>query len=267
MDSQLVTICLLTFSINLVGALAYAARIAGVRTRRIALSFSLFNVLVLLSRLSNSFLGPFLAKRIEAALLTGAGDGLLHDFRLILASATLATILGTLLIPTTQRWFCGAIGQFQHHRSLLRLLGQGARPEGLRHLGRTITLPGLRHVRGLRRPTGVGAKIIALNVLAQALLSVGVVASLYAGYLYPDYRVTASQLSAVVNGFATILLFVMIDPQLSIMTDDVVSGTVSEPVFRRTIVLLSMSRIAGTVLAQVLFLPAAWLVMEVARIV
>ena len=101
---------------------------------------------------------------------------------------------------------------------------------------------------------------ILLNVIAQALLTVGVVASLYAGYLYPEYRVTASQLSAVVNGVATLLLFVLIDPQLSVMTDDVVSGAVSEPVFRRTIVLLSLSRIAGTVLAQLLFLPAAWFV-------
>ncbi len=108
--------------------------------------------------------------------------------------------------------------------------------------------------------------MIVLNVLAQALLTVGVAASLYAGYLYPEYRVTASQLSAVVNGFATILLFVLIDPQLSVMTDDVVAGTISEPVFRRTIVLLSLSRIAGTVLAQLLFLPAAWLVVFCAQL-
>src|SRR3546814_16468224 len=65
---------LLTFSIHLIGALAYAARIAGVRTRRIAMSFALFNVLVLVSRLSNSFLGPFLAKRIETALADGIGE-------------------------------------------------------------------------------------------------------------------------------------------------------------------------------------------------
>src|SRR3546814_14087525 len=48
--------------INLIGALAYAARIAGVRTRWIALSFSLFNILLLFSRTSNRFLGPFLPK-------------------------------------------------------------------------------------------------------------------------------------------------------------------------------------------------------------
>ena len=98
-------------------------------------------------------------------------------------------------------------------------------------------------------------------------MTVGVVASLYAGYLFPEYRVTASQLSAVVNGFATILLFILIDPQLSVMTDDVISGEVSEPMFRRTIVWLSLSRVAGTLLAQAIFLPAAWLVVYVAGIV
>ena len=68
MDSQLLIICLLTAGINLIGTLAYAARIAGVRTRRIAMSFALFNILVLVSRTSNSFLGPFLAKRIETRI-------------------------------------------------------------------------------------------------------------------------------------------------------------------------------------------------------
>ena len=68
MDVQLLVICLLTAGIHLIGTLAYGARIAGVRTRRIAMSFALFNVLVLVSRMSNSFLGPFLAKRIEVRL-------------------------------------------------------------------------------------------------------------------------------------------------------------------------------------------------------
>ena len=98
-----------------------------------------------------------------------------------------------------------------------------------------------------------------------AAVTVGVVASLYAGYLAPEFRVTASQLSAVVNGLATILLFALIDPQLSVMTDDVVAGKVDEPMFRRTIVWLSLSRVAGTLLAQLLFVPAALLVVWAAR--
>ena len=61
----------------------------------------------------------------------------------------------------------------------------------------------------------------------------------------------------MINGLATILLFALIDPQLSVMTDDVVDGGLTEPLFRRTIVWISLSRLAGTLIAQLLFLPAA----------
>ena len=57
----------------------------------------------------------------------------------------------------------------------------------------------------------------------------------------------------------------MIDPQLSVMTDDVVEGQVSEALFRRTIVWISFSRLAGTLLAQALFLPAARLIALIAN--
>jgi len=264
MDQQLVIICGLTFSIHLIGALAYSARIAGVRTGRIAVSFALFNILVLVSRLSNSFLGPFLAKRIENGLANGTGEGLLTDFRLVLLAATAATIVGALLIPTVQRWFSSAILEFHEHRSMPRLIWHAFTKGGIGYVGRTVTAPKAVHLTDLRKPRGVSMTIIILNIVAQALLTVGVVGSLYAGYLNPEYRVTASQLSAVINGFATILLFVVIDPQLSVMTDDVVSGRVSQPMFRRTITWLSLSRVGGTLLAQALLLPSALLVAYIA---
>ena len=107
--------------------------------------------------------------------------------------------------------------------------------------------------------------MVALNVGAQALLTVGVFAALYAGCLDPKFRVTAVSLSGVVNGVATILLFVFIDPHLSVMTDDVMDGRTSEASFRRAVVWLSASRVAGTVLAQLMLSPAAFAIAMIAR--
>ncbi len=267
MDSQLLIICLLTAGINLIGTLAYAARIAGVRTRRIAMSFALFNILVLVSRTSNSFLGPFLAKRIEIRLASGGGEALLGDFHMVLFAASLAVAAGIALVPTGQRLFTRAIGYFQEHRSTARLLLRSASPAGLRTMREEISPPAISQLRELAKDRGVGWGVLLSNCLAQALITVGVLASLYAGYLNPEFRVTASQLSAVINGFATILLFALIDPQLSIMTDDVVEGRLSEAMFRRTIVWISFSRLAGTILAQPLLLPAAQFIAWVARYV
>ena len=53
MDTQLLIICGLTFVIHIVATLAYAVRIAGVRTRRVAVSFALFGIIALVSRMAN----------------------------------------------------------------------------------------------------------------------------------------------------------------------------------------------------------------------
>ncbi|MGX7894596.1 lipid II flippase Amj family protein [Tsuneonella sp. HG222] len=263
-DWPLVVLCLLTGAINLIGALAYAARIAGVRTRRIAMSFALFNVLVLVSRLSNSFLAPLAAKRVENGIVAGGGEHLLADFRWIMGSATVGVLLGILLVPTFQRLFAAAIGAMQKKPSVARLALRSMSPGGLAMIRQSIAPPRVANLQHLKRPKEAGWGILVANALAQALLAVGVFASLYAGYLGPDFRVTASQLSAVINGVATILLFVLIDPQLSILTDDVIDGSLSEAAYRRVVTWISLSRLAGTVLAQAAFVPAAMLIAWIA---
>src|SRR6516164_4598606 len=105
MDTGLLLIFVLTFVIHLIGTLAYSVRIAGTRTRRIAISLSLFNILVLVSRTSNSFAAPLLAKRVEQNISRGLLHSAANDFRWLLLSATLASIIGGICIPTFQRLF------------------------------------------------------------------------------------------------------------------------------------------------------------------
>lgn len=257
MDLQLFVICVLTFVIHLIGTLAYAMRIAGVRTKKIAVSFALFNVLVLVSRTSNSFQGPFLAKRIELGLINGVAEQLLSDFRWLLISASLATLIGGLLIPTFQRIFSRAVIHFQAHRSMSRLLRHAFSKGGLLQFKEFSASPSLTNLTQIGGTQVVSMRVIAANTGAVALWTVGVFAALYAGCLNPDLRVTASTLSSVVNGVATIIMFVFIDPHLSVMTDDVVEGKVTETAFRKTITLLVLSRFVGTLVGQVVLVPAA----------
>lgn len=260
MDTGLLIICALTFVIHLVGTLAYSVRIAGTRTRRIALSLSLFNVLILVSRTSNSFQAPLLAKRVEQNIAAGVTGGV-ADFRWLLAFATAATLVGALLIPTFQRLLSRWVEAVGTSRAPLALLRRAASPAALAHVRESVVLPRWNNVATLRSGRHLPWSVVVLNTAAMAVWSVGVFAALYAGYLRPELRVTASQMSAVVNGIATILMFAFIDPYLSLMTDDVASGKVEEPYFRRSVVWLTGSRLAGTVLAQLILVPAAlWIV-------
>jgi hypothetical protein len=265
MDLQLAFIFCLTFVIHLIATLAYSVRIAGTRTRKIAVSLALFNILVLVSRTSNSFQAPLLAKRVEHNLLAGVTTNAAADFQWLLAATTLATLLGGFLIPTFQRLFARGVVAFAEYRSLPRLMLHGVSRAGLSYVVHSFRLPAADNLRQLRRGGRLPASVLLFNILATAVATVGVFASLYAGYLEPQLRVTASNLSAIINGLATIAMFVFIDPYLSLLTDDVVEGRATEPFFRKAVVWLIGSRLAGTVLAQWLLLPAAQLIVTVAR--
>jgi hypothetical protein len=265
MDYQLFAIILLTFVIHLIGTLAFAFRIAGIRTGQIAIAFSLFNAMVLISRTSNSFQAPLLAKRVESSILDAASSHLQSDFALILASASAATILGGLLIPTVQRVATGAVASFKQRRNLVRLMLNTLTPRGAAVVMQSVALPRYQNLTSLKVSSGFPAAYVLMNFAATALWTVGVLSAIYAGSIDPEFRVTASSLSAVINGVATIMMFVLIDPYLAGLTDDVVEGEVSHSHYRRVLVWMVLSRLAGTMFAQILLVPGAHLIVAVAR--
>src|SRR6266516_1689119 len=141
MTVQVKLVFLLTFVIHLISMLSYAVRIAGVRTRRIAVSLAMFNVLLLVSRTSNTFQGPLLAKHVERSILSGTRPGIESDFRWLLVAATLGSLVGMVSIPTFQRLFARAIGHLGSHRSFPRLLLRSVSLSGLRDIMTSLSVP------------------------------------------------------------------------------------------------------------------------------
>ena len=259
MTPQIVIVLTLTLVINLITTLSYSVRIVGIRTGRIAISFALFNILVLISRTANGFQAPLLAKTVENDIKMGVFENL-FTFRMIILSASIATVVGTFLIPTFQRVLSRAVQDFSIHKSMGRLALHGFSKAGILYFKDHITIPKTENITSIRLDDEFPYRLFILNIIAVAILTIGVLSAVYASYLNPDYRTTASNLSAFINGFATIVMFVFIDPQLSTMTDDVTLGKCSETTFRRYIVYMTVARLFGTLLAQLLFLPCARLI-------
>ena len=266
MDAELFVIAFLTFIIHLIATLAYAVRIAGVRTSRVALSLALFNILVLVSRSSNAIQGPLLTKRVEVRILEGAIDGGLADFRWLIVSASVATLVGALLIPTFQRLFSRGVNAFSVYQSVPRLVFRMFTLKGMMHVKASVRVPMLRNISSAIKGERISPLVIVFNTIAVAIFTVGVLSAIYAGYLNPELRATAGQLSAVVNGVATILLYVFIDPHMSMITDDVVSGEKEDGFLRRSVIWLVGSRLVGTLLAHLILVPGATWVAYIARL-
>ena len=97
-------LCFFIAIIHLIATLSYGVRIAGARTGKVAFCLSLFNILVLVSRTSNTLLTPALSKRVESSLATAA-ESLKHEFHLLIFSASAATLVGGVL--PANRWTAG----------------------------------------------------------------------------------------------------------------------------------------------------------------
>ena len=231
MDARLLLICG-SRSSSISSAPWRIRRIAGTRTERIALSLSCSSPCSSRGRRISFRRCCWRASRRQPRCCARRPC----DFRWLLLFATVASVIGALLIPTAQRLLSRWVQALGERRSAVELFRRAASPATIAHLRESVAMPKWQNFSWTKSGSPLPMSIVLLNTVAMAIWSVGVFAALYAGYLRPELRATAGQLSAVVNGLATILMFVFIDPYLSLMTDDVAAGKVDEPHFRRSVV-------------------------------
>src|SRR5690606_37661896 len=131
--------------------LAYAVRLSGVRVRLLASALSLFNVMVMVSRLANMMQQPFTGSLIDSAPETNTFEFVEAQYRMIIGSSTIGTILGILLLPTFISIFSRAIIHLSAERgSIPGLVKKGMNigyiKRGIGH----IHLPKLSYLKGVR---------------------------------------------------------------------------------------------------------------------
>jgi hypothetical protein len=199
MTTQIIVVLILVFLINLITTLSYSVRIVGIRTGRIAVSFALFNILVLISRTAYGFQAPLLAKTIENNINTGEGENL-FEFRLIIFACTVATIIGGFLIPTFQRILSIAVDKFSIYKSVPSLILHSFTKGGISSIRDSVAIPRTKNISQINFKNNFPWKVFLMNIIAVAIITIGVLSALYAGYLNPEFRATASNLSAIING-------------------------------------------------------------------
>ncbi|MBK9635025.1 MAG: lipid II flippase Amj family protein [Bacteroidetes bacterium] len=256
---------ILTFVIHFVGTLSYAVRIVGVNTKKVALTLSLFNILVLVSRTANTFQAPLVANIIEKDIVAGILTPQEFFFHSIIFSATFGTLIGILCIPTFQRMLGHAVNEFSVSKSMIRVVFKIFDKKFWSVLNKSITIPSAKNLDFSILKGKISFWYVLINLLGTSILTIGVIAAIYAGYLNPDFRTTSSNLSSVINGFATFFMLIFLDPYLSIMVDETVHKKMAENVFRRYMVLLLFSRLFGTILAQFMLYPAAEIISMIAE--
>ncbi|MDU5111997.1 MAG: lipid II flippase Amj family protein [Clostridium sp.] len=261
MDTQIIIVLVLNFLISIIGTLAYSVRLVGVRTGKIAVTFAVFNVLMLVSRTAVTFQVPLLTKFVES---NSSSNDLLKIFNYIILVSGIASIVGAILIPTFQRMFSKAVDHFSIERSIPKLIIHSFSKTGIKYMKDSIAIPVKESVTSINFKN-LPRRILFYNFISVAIITAGAFAPIYAGSLVPEFSTTCLALAPIINGTATILTSIFIDPHLSIMTDDVIDGKCSEEDFRGCIIGMVGSKIVGTFTALALFIPASYIIVFVAN--
>ncbi|MCL6447477.1 MAG: lipid II flippase Amj family protein [Armatimonadetes bacterium] len=286
MTAYLTAVTVLTAIIHLVNTLIYAVRLAGVRTQRLAMAISLFNVIFLIASTANLIQAPLMSAIVENAInaglkYSGGGDLLTNPFyqaqlavldrqiRVVILASTAGTILGGLLIPTTVKIFVRGIMLLEDTGSVPRILLKILlAPRSLFRLAKAVQLPQPGRFRdSLCEPLRIPVHFLMANILVTGIWTTGVLSALYAGALNPQFRSTAALTSGIVNGVATVLAATVVDPTAAMITDQALRGVREEKDVRQMAIYLALTRLLGTLLAQAFFIPGAWIIVYVVRLI
>lgn len=258
---QVLLVCLLTAVIHLIETLSYGARIAGVKTRRLFLAACIFSVVALIARTANLFQGPLLGYYVDSMILLNDIPVLQKSFRLIILAASAGSLAALLLLPTFVNIFIYLIGCLEGSGSLGRMLLKMLNTDRLLHKFYIRLRGSLQHPGSFfsffPRGEKTAGYILLLYISVAAVNTVSVLAAIYAGALLPDYRLTASQMSGIVNGFSTVVLTFFIDPYASLITDHTMAGKRRFSDLQGLVSSLIIGKIVGTLLGQLAFLPCA----------
>jgi len=255
--SPLIVICIFTGIIHFAECTASSLRLAGVRTKSIATSLAFVNATLLVTRLSNMLQAPFLGGMVDSAIIKGDISSLVVNFRWVIFAAFIGNLIGAVLTPFSVAVFTKAILRFEKGGSVPRLIISAFRPKNTIAIIKKFRLPKKESFMNLSLK-GVPQLFLWLNLLMVSIYAIGVLSALFAGAMVPEYRVTATQLSAIVNGLATILLTLMVDPTCAFITDQAIKGKRKESDVRAMVFYIILGRVVGTlILSQLLFLPAA----------
>lgn len=285
---RLIAVVVLTAIIHLINTLIYAVRPAGVITKRLATAYSLFNVIFLIAQTANMLQAPLLSSIIEHAIVrgneaAGAGANLLENaiyqqelgilniqIRTVILGATLGTLLGAVFIPAFVTVFTRGIDLFDQVKSVPKMIGLVlfSPRKAAKMIRATIKIPGRQYFRqAIREKLTIPRKFLVLNIIVTGVYTTSVLSSLYAGALFPEFRATATLLSGIVNGIATILFATVVDPTAAGITDQALREERPQQDVQQMSFYLAVTRLVGTLLAQLFFVPAAYVIKYVAEVI
>lgn len=249
-----------------IDTLAYGVRTAGVLTRRLAISLALFNVLVIVSRLGNMIQAPIIGN-LPDKVFRGAytTSEVLAGLRIDVCFIIAGVVFGGLLTPSFINIARRGIALVEERGSMPATILHGMRR--LYRLPSYMRSPFTLDYKRFVDIRGIPLPFLVWNIFVTAFYSIGVMSTVLAASWDHNVSGTAILLSGIVNGIATMLLFLIVDPPAAVVIDQCISGKRPESHAKTMNLFLVITRMLGCILALVMLPPMGHYVLGAAHFV
>lgn len=244
----------LTIIIHIIDTLAYSVRLNSVKSGNFALSLSLFNLIVLISRTANMLQGPLIGTMIDDSINIKYNP--INEVRYVILATTAGTLIGIVLIPTFLRVFSKLVSKLEETGSIPSLVVQSLSIANIKRVAKNAVMPRKNMISDLRYKN-IPKKLLLLNALITGIYTVGVLAAYYASIYAPGKRLAIAASSGMINGIASILLTIFIDPKAAIITDEAFRGKREYGDVKTLVIMLIGTKLIGTLIGQLLLIPSA----------
>lgn len=264
MSWRLILVFTLTVIIYAVNILAYAARLAGIRTRRPAQTSSLYNLLALSARTAHALQATLLAGLVDRAASVDTVGQLTTTLRWVLLGAAGGIVIGAGLIPSFARLLARGVDSFAARGSIPRVVLHGLSVDGMPQVWSQLKRPRAGAVRYAQK-NRPGRRWIAITLIVAALNAVAAPAAQIASVVAVGGTRTSLSLPAFLTGIGSILMVLLVDPVTARVMDQALRGERPEADVTVFTVWQVAAQLMGTLAAQLALAPAAQALAALAR--
>lgn len=240
---------------NFFDTTAYAARLSGIATGKLAIANSLYSMLTFGSRTTTLLYIAPIGGIIDRAITNSFDPFFVLIF--VVMGAALGTGAAIFMMPTVVNFYRLGINKMDASQTAIKVFKSiFLSKKGIYELFKCWRRPTLEMWRRIS-VKGISKHILVMNAILYSLFTVGSISAYYSAWLNPEYMARATSLSPAVNAVSAFLLLFLVDPYSAIVIDRGINKKMPFDTVKSIMVYLSISRLFGTILALAMLYPGA----------
>ena len=261
MNTYIYLIYIFSFLISFINISNISAQLIAIENRKYPTTLSVYNIFNIISQFSATLMMPIFAIYLENRININPSS-LIMPFRLNLFFSGIGGIFGAIFIPTIGKFMQNFVEKMYKNMTFIFLFKYNSYHKIKLYLifkNPFYVIRSLKKINFKEQPK----LILLINFIIYLIITSSLTSCTYASFLNPNYRSTSFALLGVINGLASIIFLLFLEPYNATLIDKYYNEKITKIEFNNFYKLTIIFRILGIFSSQFLFIPLSKLVLSI----